>query len=130
MMHSDTANVRYGRMLGFEEGQGFPGLWEGQGLWGAEDRAHWINLRELRAVRLLLQGRFARYVFRAGVSAIFSAREQSSCDCDSERDDIGLTANGGGAAKFAALIIAWVIRIEARWIQPAVNRLGDALSGS
>lgn len=39
-MHSDAAEVRCGATLGFEEVPGLLGFVEGQGFWGAEDRAH------------------------------------------------------------------------------------------
>jgi hypothetical protein len=58
-MHSDAADVGYGGTLGLESEAGSPGLWEGHGLWATAERAEPITLRELRAVRLLLQKHFA-----------------------------------------------------------------------
>lgn len=53
-MHSYAADVGHEITLGYEEGAGSPGWYEGQSLWKAEDRTKSITLRELKAVRLFL----------------------------------------------------------------------------
>jgi hypothetical protein len=63
-MHNDAAEVRYGGTLGFNQEASSPGLWAGRGMLEARDRAESITLRELWAVRLLLQRHFADYVRR------------------------------------------------------------------
>jgi hypothetical protein len=45
---------------------GEPGLWELQGVWGLKDWATFITVRELRAVRLLLEGGLGVGNARAG----------------------------------------------------------------
>lgn len=50
------------RVAGFVGGQGFK---------GGTDRAHPIYLRELRAICLLLQGNFARYLSKQEVKRLF-----------------------------------------------------------
>jgi hypothetical protein len=43
-MHSDAADVGYGGTLGMCTASGYPGLWEGRGLWTTEERARSITL--------------------------------------------------------------------------------------
>jgi hypothetical protein len=64
-MQSDAADVWYDGTLGTNPEAGSPALWEGRGLWATKERSDAITLRELNAVRLLLQRHFASYVAQA-----------------------------------------------------------------
>ena len=61
-LHSDAADVEYGRTLGTNMAAGSPGSWVAQGFWTAAERAKSITLCELRAVRLLISRSFVAYV--------------------------------------------------------------------
>jgi hypothetical protein len=77
-MHSDAADVGYRGTLGLLQNAGYPGLWEGLGFWEARDRAESITLRELRAVRLLLQCHFAEYVSREEMRKILLHKDKQA----------------------------------------------------
>jgi hypothetical protein len=78
-MHSDAAGVGYGGTLGTDPETGSPGSWEGRGLWATEERAEAITLRELKAVRLLLQRHFASYVAQADTQRICTRTTRPWC---------------------------------------------------
>jgi hypothetical protein len=119
--------VGYGGTLGTDPEAGSPGLWEGRGLWATEERAEAITLRELEAVRLLLQRHFSSYVAQAEtkrilfyedsqvvvhiLNAMFSASRPIMAELP--RLDVTLRALG--------------VRMEARWLPSAVNRYADSL---
>lgn len=61
-MDSDAAYVGYGGPLGRATDAASPGSWSEQVFWTAVDWQKSITWRELRAVRLLLNGSFVHYV--------------------------------------------------------------------
>lgn len=77
-IHSDAADVGYGRTLGFREGQGLRGLEEGRCFWSAADRVYSITFRKFRAVRLLLHRNFASYASIPGVQLLLLREEKWS----------------------------------------------------
>jgi hypothetical protein len=70
IMHTDAAEVGYGGTLDFDRRPGNSGLWESQGVWGWRDRAQSITVRELRAVRMLLQGMLGQKSQVAGMKLL------------------------------------------------------------
>lgn len=50
-LHTYAADMGFGWTLGPDKVPGQNGLWESQGVWGWNDRAACISLRELRAIR-------------------------------------------------------------------------------
>ena len=127
-MHSDAADVGYGGTLGLDVGQGLPGLWEGRSFWSADDRAHSITLRELKAVRQLLHRHFASYISdprvrrlllhedNQAVVYILNAMVSASRDMMVE------------LRKLEVVLRVLGVRLEARWIPSAVNKFADTLS--
>jgi hypothetical protein len=69
-MYSDVGDVGYGGTLGMCSEAGSQVFWEGRGLLATEERAEPITLRELKAVRLLLQKHFASFVLKAETNLI------------------------------------------------------------
>jgi len=127
-MHSAAADVGYGGTLGYNEEAGSPGLWEGRGFWTPSDRAQSINLRELRAVRLLLHWHFAAFVSDRQVRRIL-LHEDNQAVVDALKAMVSASKPMMiELRRLEVLLRVLGIRIEARWIPSAVNRFVDSLS--
>ena len=127
-MHADAADVGYGGTLGKEVLAGSRGLWEGQGFWTAADRAHSITLRELRAVRLLLQRHFAEYVRRPHVQRLL-LHEDNQAVCYILNAMVSASKPMMAELRRLQVMLRTLgVHIEARWLPSAVNRFADALS--
>jgi hypothetical protein len=127
-MHSDAADVGYGGTLGFNQEAGSPGLWAGRGMWEARDRAESITLRELRAVRLLLQRHFADYVRREETRKLLLHEDNQAVVYILNAMVSSSTRMMQELRRLQAMMNALKIQIEARWLPSAVNRFADSLS--
>lgn len=127
-MHSDAADVGYGGTLGLDTGAGQPGLWEGRGLWEARDRMEGITLRELKAVRLLLQRHFAEYVQDPSVQRLLLHEDNQAVVYVLNSMVSASRPMMAELRKLQALMAALGVKIEARWLPSAVNRFADGLS--
>jgi hypothetical protein len=56
IMHTDAADVGFGGTLDVEGNPGDPEQWQDQGIWEWKDRAEYISVRELKAIRMVLMG--------------------------------------------------------------------------
>lgn len=127
-MHADAANVGYGGTLGYDAHPGSRGLWEAQGFWSAEERQQSITLRELRAVRLLLQKSFASYVSDPKVKKILLHEDNSAVVHILNSMVSASPSMMSELRKLRMLLQGLGVRLEAKWIPSAVNRFADALS--
>jgi hypothetical protein len=127
-MHSAYADVGYGGTFGMCSEAGSQRLWEYHGLWATEERTEPINLRELKAVRLLLQKHFASFVAKAETKRILLHEDNQA---------VVHILNAMISASRPMMAELWRlevmlrilgIKMEARWIPSAVNRYVDALS--
>lgn len=127
-MHSDASDVGFGETLGFDSTAGMPGLWESQGLGSAKDRLQSITLQELRAVQLRIAQSFVDYV---------SGRKRRRIPLREDNQAVVSIINAMVSAskpmmtelrKLNVFLHELDIKLEARWIQTAVNRFADALS--
>jgi hypothetical protein len=128
IMHSDAAEVGYGGTLDFDGRPGYSGLWESQGVWRWRDRAQNITVRELRAVRMLLQGMLGQKsqvagmkllrlcVDNTGVVAVTNAFVPASREMMRELRRLKKVLDSSG------------IRLATEWIPSAANKFADALS--
>ena len=126
--HSDAADLGYGGTLGFEQQAGRPGLWEGRGLWEAKDRMESITLRELKAVRLLLQRHFAEFLKDPSVRHLLVHEDNQAVVYVLNSMVSASQPMMAELRKLQALLVALGVRIEARWLPSAVNRYADSLS--
>lgn len=127
-MHADAADVGYGGTLGLDMAAGSPGLWEGRGIWTAEERAQSITLRELRAVRLLLHRHFSAYVSDPHVKRLLLHEDNQAVVTVLNAMVASSPALMSELRKLRAMLASCGVRIEARWIPSAVNRFADSLS--
>ena len=127
-MHADAADVGYGGTLGWELEQGRPGMWAGRGFWTAADRVQSITLRELRAVRLLLQQHFAEYVKDDRVKRVLLHEDNRAVVYVLNAMVSASRPLMSELRKLRQLLEVLGVRIEAQWIPSAVNRFADALS--
>jgi hypothetical protein len=127
-MHSDAADVGYGGTLGLESEAGSPGLWEGHGLWATEERAEPITLRELKAVRLLLQKHFASFVARAETKQILLHEDNQAVVHILNAMVSASRPMMAELRRLEVMLRILGVKLEARWIPSAVNRYADALS--
>jgi hypothetical protein len=103
-------------------------LWEGRRFWEARDRAESITLRELRAVRLLLQRHFAEYVSREETRKILLHEDNQAVVYILNAMVSSSSRMMQELRRLQAMLHALKVRIEARWLPSAVNRYADALS--
>jgi hypothetical protein len=128
VMHSDAADVGYGGTLGFNKEAGYPGLWAGRGMWEARDRVESITLRELRAVRLLLQRHFADYVRREETRKLLLHEDNQAVVYILKAMVSSSTRMMQELRRLQAVMQVLNVQIEARWLPSAVNRFADSLS--
>ena len=127
-MHSDAADVGYGGTLGTCSDAGSPGLWEGHGLWAAKERAEPITLRELKAVRLLLQRHFASFAARAETRNILLHEDNQAVVHILNAMVSASRPMMAELRRLQVMLRVLGVRLEARWLPSAVNRFADALS--
>lgn len=127
-MHSDAADVGWGGTLGPNLQAGSPGLWEGQGFWGAEDRTASITLRELRAVRLLLHRSFSAFVSDPDTRRILVHEDNQAVVSILNAMVSASKPMMAELRKLQKLLAVLQVRLDARWLPSAVNRFADSLS--
>jgi hypothetical protein len=127
-MHSVAASVGYGGTLGMCSEAGSQGLWEGRGLWASEERAEPITLRELKAVRLLLQKHFASFVAKTDTKLIFLHEDNQSVVHNLNAVVSASRPMMAELRRLEVMLRILGVKLEARWIPSAVNRYADALS--
>jgi hypothetical protein len=127
-MHSDAADVGYGGTLGTCTDAGSPGLWEGQGIWGTRERAESITLRELKAVRLLLQRHFAAFVARPSTKRILVHEDNQAVVHILNAMVSASRPMMAELRRLEVMLRVLGVRMEARWLPSAVNRYADSLS--
>ena len=126
-MHRSAADFGYGGMLGWDVGQGLPGLWEGQSFWIADDRAHSITLPELKAVHLLHYRYFASYVSDPRIRRLLLYEDSQAvyilnAMVSASRDMMV------AFRKLEVLLRVVGVRLEAKWIPSAVKKFANTLS--
>jgi hypothetical protein len=127
-MHSDAADVGYGGTLGMCSESGSNGLWKGRRLWSTEERAEPITLRELKAVRLLLQKNFAHFVAKAETKRVL-LHENNQAVVNILNDMVSSSRPMMAELRRLEVMLRILgVKMEARWIPSAVNRYADALS--
>lgn len=127
-MHSDAANVGYGGALGSNTLAGSQGSWVAQGFWTARDRAESINLRELRAVRLLLQKSFANYASQPQVRQRLVHEDNQAVVHILNAMVSSSPAMMSELRKLQKLLRVLGVQVESRWLPSAVNKYADSLS--
>lgn len=128
VMHSDAADMGYGGPLGHEALVGSRGLWEVKGFWTAADRAQSITLRELRAVRILLQRHFTVNVSRPEVHRLFLHKANMAVCYILNAKTSASKLMSAELRRLQAMMRLMGVQIEARSLPSAVNRFADALS--
>jgi hypothetical protein len=78
-LHTDAADVGYGGTLDTDGEPGQDGQWQEQGIWSWRDRAESISVRELRAVRVLLQGSIGERSRAEGMHVMRLCLDNTSC---------------------------------------------------
>lgn len=127
-LHSDAADVGYGGTLGKLQEARTPGLWDGRGFWTAQDRAESITLRELRAVRLLLQRHFAAYVSQSHVRRLLLHENNQAVVYVLNAMVSASKPLMAGLRGLQRMMAVLGVAIDARWLPSGVNRYADALS--
>jgi hypothetical protein len=70
IMHTDAADVGFGGTLALDGNTGEPGTRQDQCVWQWRDRAECISVRELKAMRMLLEGQLGERVKREVISML------------------------------------------------------------
>lgn len=127
-LHTDAADLGYGGTLGPSMEPGARGLWEGQGIWTAADRAQSITLRELRSVRLLLVRSFADYVSDPRIRTLLVHQDNQAVVHVLNAMVSASRPMMAELRKLHAILRRLGVRLDARWLPSAVNRFADSLS--
>jgi hypothetical protein len=127
-MHSDAADVGYGGTLGSWAEAGSSGLREGRGIWSSRERSESITLRELKAVRLLLQKHFASLVAEAETRRIFLHEDNQAVVHVLNAMVSASRPMMAELRRLEVMLRTLGVKLEARWIPSAINRYADALS--
>jgi hypothetical protein len=127
-VHSDAADVGYGGTLGSCSVAGSPGLWEGRGIWDAKEMSEHIILRELKAVRLLLQRHLASFVAEAETTRLLVHEDNQAVVKILNAMVSASRPMMAELRRMEIMLRTLGVKVEARWFQSAVNRYADALS--
>jgi hypothetical protein len=103
------------------------GIWEGRGLWSTQERAEQITLRELKAVRLLLQKHFASVVAKAETKRILLHDDNQAVVHILNSIVSASRPMMAELRRLEVMLRILGVKLETRWIPSAVNRYADAL---
>jgi hypothetical protein len=127
-MHSDAADVGYGGTLGICSEAGSQGLWTVRRLWATVERAEQITLRELKAVRDLLQKHFASFMAKAETKRIL-LHEDNQAVLHILNDMVSSSRPMIAEIRRLEVMLRILgVKMEAGWISSAENRYADAFS--
>ena len=128
IMHSDAAEVGYGGTLSPNGQPGDPGLWEAQAIWSYRDREDCISVRELRAVRLLLQGYIGRQSQVAGMHSLRVCVDNTAVVSAIRSFASASTPMMRELRRLKVVLSRAGLHIRPEWLPSAANRFADALS--
>ena len=128
-VHTDAADMGYGGTLNHQDHRpGVAGLWCDQGVWSWQDRAAPITYRELKTVRLILQGMIGKQVEGLGLNSLLLHNDNQAV--------VHITNSFVSASRplmhelrrLKTVMTKLNIHIRSDWVPSAVNRFADALS--
>lgn len=128
-MHTDAADMGYGGTLNVRDlTAGAPGMWCGQGVWSWQERAESINLRELRAVRMMLLGCLKEPIMRNGVKELLLHADNQSVVHIANSFVSASRPMMRELRRLKVVLEEMGIHIRAEWLPSAVNKFADGLS--
>jgi hypothetical protein len=127
-MHTDAADVGCGATLGITGNPGDAGLRESQGVRGWKNRAQCITVRELRAVRSLLQGRPGQKTRQAGMIIIRSCVDNTGVVAVTNAFVSSSPKMMPELRKLKRVLDSAGLQIITEWLPSRANRFADALS--
>lgn len=128
ILHTDAAEVGYGGTLARKGVPGDPGEWESQAIWTAGDREDCITVRELRSVRLLLEGRLGERSQEAGMRLLRLCGDNTGVVAVARTFTSASRPMMRELRRLKATLDARGLRLQPEWLPSAANKFADALS--
>jgi hypothetical protein len=128
IMHTDAADVGYGGTLDSSGEPGEDGVWHEQGIWSWRDRAEPISVRELRAIRMLIQGALGERSATEGLKVLRLCIDNTACVHVTRAFVSSSRAMMRELRRLKRALDESGITIQAEWLPSAANRFADALS--
>lgn len=128
-LHSDAADVGYGGTLNDKDlTAGVSGLWSDQGVWNWRDRAEAITHRELKAIRMLLQGPLGTEVKKRGLHELLLHVDNQPVVHIANSFVSSSRPLMQELRRLKRVLQHLNVHVRAEWLPSAVNRFADALS--
>lgn len=128
ILHTDASDLGYGGTLGLRGEAGDPGECEAQALWSAPERGDCITVRELRAVRKLLDGELGERSQAAGMTLIRALVDNTSVAHALRSFSSASTGMMRELRKLKRVLDRRGLQIRSEWLPSAANRFADRLS--
>ena len=128
LLHTDAAEVGYGGTLARTGNPGDPGEWEAQQVWTANDRGDPITVRELRAVRLVLEGKLGQRSQEHGMQVLRLCVDNTGVVAAARSFTSASRPMMNELRKLKAVLDARGLQIRPEWLPSAANRFADLLS--
>jgi hypothetical protein len=128
ILHTDAADVGYGGTLSTSGNPGGDGVWKEQGVWAWTDREESISVRELRAVRLLLQGTLGYQSRAAGMKLLRLCMDNAACVHVTRAFVSASAPMMRELRRLKRVLDDSGLAIRSDWLPSAANKFSDALS--
>jgi hypothetical protein len=128
IMHTDAADVGFGRTLDVEGNPGDPGQWQGQGIWEWKDRAECISVRELKAIFMVLMETLGERVKKEGVYLLRLYIDNSSVVHVTNAFVASSKPMMRELRRLKKVLDELGLQIFSEWIPSVANKFADALS--
>lgn len=128
LLHTDAAEVGYGGTLARAGNPGDPGEWEAQQVWTAKDRSDPITVRELRAVRLVLEGKLGQRSQEHGMQVLRLCVDNTGVVAAARSFTSASRPMMSELRKLKGVLDALGLEIRPEWLPSAANRFADLLS--
>jgi hypothetical protein len=127
-MHTDAADVGFGGTLDVAGNPGDPGQWQDQEIWEWKDRAEWISVRELKAIRMVLMGTLGERVKKEGIYLLRLCVDNSSVVHVKNVFVASIKSTMRELRLLKKVLDELGLQFSSEWIPSVVNKFADALS--
>jgi hypothetical protein len=128
IMHTDAADVGFGRTLDVAGNPGDPGQWQDQGIWKWKDREECISVRELKAIRMVLMGTLGERVKKEGISLLRLCVDNSSVVHVTNAFVASSRPMMRELRRLKKVLDELGLQLSSEWIASVANKFSDALS--
>lgn len=128
-LHTDAADVGFGGTFRNDDLRpGIDGHWKEQGIWSWKDRAESINYRELKAIRMLLQGSIGSRIAEEGHRELLMYVDNQSVVHITNAFVTASRPMMRELRRLKLVLDRLGLHVKAEWIPSVANRFADCLS--